>query len=493
MQQHGLSIKIKNVSINNKLEFKKLYVIVKSDKDDPLFTPSPAHYNIQDLSNKTPAWKISETKRNLVEIKTITPGSGKYEYKSFIGEGPKYTIRPKYNLDGITEGKRSSKAYRKSLVPGPGTYNPSDNTHGPYYTIGLKRESNMKGKRASIPGVGEYNLVKDEDLKVPCYIMSKEKRTNLNMNHSALNYPGPNKYKYDLEGASSKAPKWTFSKSERFGKLKPKSALVRSSSMPGPGSYKIQYFIGNDGPIYSFGKEKFSHADALDVAMTKKTMNFPSPTTYNKNIRYIPNSPIITMSKLERKELMKDKSAINFPGPGHYHPNKYNDSVMKQFPIWSLYKSERDENKQGLNTKKDRIITPGPGHYNINHGQMPNGPMYSMGKKLIKKKKSIIPGPGKYNSVEVHFPCEPKYSIGKEKKCEDSNKQAIKDGFPGPGKYEVKDNLFPKGIHFTKDKRVKEKKIATPGPGQYRIPCAFDYINDYTRSKGTFDPTFKSV
>ena len=124
---------------------------------------------------------------------------------------------------------------------------------------------------------------------------------------------------------------------------------------------------------------------------------------------------------------------------------------------------------------------------------MPNGPMYTMGKKLLKKKKSIVPGPGKYDSVEVHFPCEPKYSIGKEKKCEDSNKQAIKDGFPGPGKYEVKDNLFTNGINFTKDKRVKEKKIVTPGPGQYRIPCAFDYINDYTRSKGTFDPTFKYV
>ena len=26
------------------------------------------------------------------------------------------------------------------------------------------------------------------------------------MNHSALNYPGPNKYKYDFDGASSKAP-----------------------------------------------------------------------------------------------------------------------------------------------------------------------------------------------------------------------------------------------------------------------------------------------
>ena len=54
---------------------------------------------------------MSETKRNLTEIKSETPGSGKYEYKTFIGEGPKYSMRPKYDKDGITEGKRSIKAY----------------------------------------------------------------------------------------------------------------------------------------------------------------------------------------------------------------------------------------------------------------------------------------------------------------------------------------------------------------------------------------------
>ena len=414
-------------------------------------------------------------------------------------------MRPKYNLDGITEGKRNSKAFKKTGVPGPGHYNPLDNTHGPKYTIGLKRgQKEIKGFiRQSVPGVGTYNLIKDEDFKVPCYIMGKEIRKNLNMNHSALKYPGPNKYKYNLEGASSKAPKWTFSKSVRFGKSKPKSALVRSSSMPGPGSYKTQYFIGNDGPIYSFPKEKFSHCDAVDVAMEKKTINYPSPTTYNTNIRYIQNSPIITMAKSKRKDLNTDKSSLNFPGPAHYHPNKYNASVMKQFPIWSLYKSERDESLQGKSKKKERIFTPGPGHYNINHGRIPNGPLYSMGRKLKRTKSALTPGPGQYDSINVHFPCEPKYSMGKEKRCEDDNKKSDKDNkdnknkklvFPGPGQYNVKDdNLFTKGTIFTRDKRSAEKKFITPGPGQYKIPTAFDYINEYTRSKGVFDPTFKYV
>ena len=400
-------------------------------------------------------------------------------------------MRPKFTIDGLTEGKRSAKAYKKTVVPGPGHYNPLDNTHGPKYTIGLKRQPKKSMKKKGVPGVGSYNLIRDEDYKIPCYIVSKEKRKNLNMNHSALNYPAPNKYIYDLEGASSKAPKWTFSKSERFGKTK--SAMVRNNSMPGPGSYQSQCFIGHDGPNYSFPKEKFNHADAVDVAMQKKTLNYPSPTTYNSNIRYVTNTPIITFSKLTRKDVSSDKSAPNYPGPADYRPNKYNSSVMKQFPVWSIYKSERDENSHKLKSrKKDRIITPGPGQYNIKNGQMPNGPHYTMGKRLKRNKSMIVPGPGDYKAVDVHLPCEPKYSIGKEKKCE-NNKQAIKDGYPGPDKYNVKDNLFTKGVNFTKDKRVKDKKYITPGPGQYRIPTAFDYINEYTRSKGAFDPTFKYV
>ena len=42
-------------------------------------------------------------------------------------------MRPKYDLDGVTQGKRHSKAYKKSSVPGPGKYNQLNNnsTSGP--------------------------------------------------------------------------------------------------------------------------------------------------------------------------------------------------------------------------------------------------------------------------------------------------------------------------------------------------------------------------
>ena len=458
---------------------------------------------MRDTSGKSPAWVIGKTQRKLTEIKSTTPGSGQYQYKTFIGEGPKYSMRPKYDIDGVTQGKRNSKAQKKTTVPGPGKYDPLDNTTAPKYTIGIRRsfsttQMKKKNKKYETPGVGKYDLRKDGDLIVPCYVMSKEKRNNLTINHSALNYPAPNKYTYDLNGASSQGPLYSFPKAERFGSSKrkskkPKSAFVRSSSVPGPGAYEHQKFIGFEGPVYSFPKDKFNHADAVDEAISNKTINYPSPTTYQTSTRYIPNSPIITMSKLERKNISTDKGAESFPGPGYYHPNKYNSSVMKHFPVWSMYKTERDESKNGHSKKKERITTPGPGYYNLNQGRIPGGPVYSLAKKLKGKKLPDYPGPGNYSAVNVHYPSEPKFSMGKEKKLEENEKQAIKDGYPGPGAYNVKDNLFSKSVNFTRDKKFRDKKFITPGPGQYKIPTAFDYINDYTRSKGTFDPTFKYV
>ena len=94
-------------------------------------------------------------------------------------------MRPKYDLDGITEGKRNSKAYKKSNVPGPGHYNPLDNTHGPRYTISAKYRSNRKkgDNTYNVPGVGSYNLLypqkKIEQIKVP-FLNGAKKWSNKN-------------------------------------------------------------------------------------------------------------------------------------------------------------------------------------------------------------------------------------------------------------------------------------------------------------------------
>ncbi len=199
------------------------------------------------------------------------------------------------------------------------------------------------------------------------------------------------------------------------------------------------------------------------------------------------------MSKLSRKEIGSDKFALANPGPEKYHPDKYVSSTMHKFPKWTMSKANRDEDAKVPGSKKQRIITPGPDQYHIRNGNLPEGPKYSMGHKLEKKSKVTTPGPSDYNiNTTQKYPCEPSWTIGKEKKG-DPQKDAIKNAFPGPDKYVVNDNKFTDGITIPKDVRYKNPKFITPAPGQYKIPTSFDNINEYTRSKGIFDPTFKYV
>ena len=323
--------------------------------------------------------------------------------------------------------------------------------------------------------------------------MDKEKRKNLNLNEQALKYPGPNKYIYDINRQASKTPKWTFSKAERFKRKKPKSAYVRRLNVPGPGSYQHQTFMGKEGPHYTFSKNKYNHSDAADESMFKKTVNYPAPGTYGPKFIYESDTPVYSMSKLERKKIGSDKYLLSCPAPDQYNPNKNVSSTMRQFPIWTMSKSNRDENEKVKGSKKVRVQTPGPGHYHTKYGDIPNGPQYSMAKKLTKKKKEERPGPGKYEVVISHLPSEPKFTFGKEKRKNEKIEQAIKDGYPGPTNYTIKDSQFNDVGHFTRDKKYKENKFVVPGPGQYRIPTAFDYIADYERQKGNFNPLFKYV
>ena len=401
-------------------------------------------------------------------------------------------MRQKFDENGCLEDKRNPNAKEKTKVPGPGQYDPKDSTGTPKYTIGEKHyPKEIKGLfKLNVPGVGKYELAKD--FNAPCYKMGLEKRINLEINHSALKNPGPDKY--NTEGIASTTPKWTFSKTERFGNRKPKSAFVRRLNVPGPGSYKTETFMGKEGPHYTFNKDIYNHTDAIDESMFKKTMKYPSPHSYFLNRIYVPDTPIYTMSKLKREEANNnDKYLLTTPGPQKYYPNKYVSSTMKHFPKWTVGKADDEKNK-GKNKKIKRVQTPGPGHYNIKNGNLPNGPKYSMGQKFKKKKKELVlPGPGKYEVVSVHFPTEPKFSFGKEERKDDKLKTTIKDDYPGPNKYKQGDSKFNNVGNFGKDKRYKEQKFVTPGPGTYKIPTAFDYIADYTRQSGNFNPIFKYV
>ena len=458
-------------------------------------TYTPNSINVE---ARAPSWKIPTSKRELTSIKNKNPGSGKYEYHSFIGEGPHYSIRPKYDLDGITEGKRNSKAYKKSNVPGPGHYNPLDNTHGPRYTISAKyRSKRKKGDNSyNVPGVGSYNL-RNDNLNVPSTKFDKENRINGNLNHSSLGYPGPGRYKNDMKGMSTNGPKWTFSKSERLlpnkedPDNKTKKVKRERPQTPGPGSYAHRTYIGKEGPQYHFPKEKLNHGDAVDAAMEKKTADYPAPGQYQRDIRYRPDSAQYTIPKGTRSGRKNDnKNVSNYPAPDKYNPNHEMSSKHSQAPIYSVGKSKR-EDESNTESKVKRPITPGPGHYNVNQGTFPQGPRYTMSAKYKNKKGDNYPGPGTYSFYEEPLPKEVSYDMEKLKK---KIKFIKKDNFPGPGTYNVPDvNLTKTYITFPKDKKLKGNLFNTPGPGAYKIPTAFDYISNMSREKGVWDPNFRYV
>ena len=463
-------------------------IIVLQSKDDILFTPSPDQYNIKDISVKSPTWSINQPYH---KKKEKFQGIFNYKLKAYFGiEGPKYTFRPKYDVDGITEGKRIPGSPKKTILPGPGYYEIKDSKNSPVYSFSenIDKKKIFKKEGNKTPGVGAYNLIKESEWRIPCYIFGKEIRKNLIINEESLKYnKGKSKMRLDIDDINStKSPKWTFYKNDRFN-IKPKSAQIIKLAMPGPGAYPYQTFIGK-GPKFTFMKEKNNHTDPDDN--TKKTLDFPGPTTYYKNIHYSPSGPLFTISKLKRKEINNDKYILSLPDPYTYNPDKTRTSSWHRFPVWTWCKIEKNKKI------KDKLKTLGPGQYEykIDIGV---GPKYTFGKRLKKLKKLKIPGPGAYN-IKRDVVNSPKYTIGL-KLDEEKKNSKIKNKNNAPLILNIPSDIVNnKGFSFPKAERDQKKSknknnFIYPGPGDYKIPTSFDNISSLTRGNGFFDPRFQYV
>lgn len=457
---------------------------MQHEKSDSLLTPSPVNYDIKDISGKSPAWVISKARRRPLNFESYTKNCGFYKYKSFIGEGPKYTISKKYSKEEILANKRNKN--EEKPTPGPGSYNIKSDLGGPKYTIGLKRVTKSLSQSNIIPGVGSYNLRKEESLVVPSYRFDSEKRNNLEMNTVNKNFPGPGNYK-EVTALETKGFKYTFPQQGRFTKIKPRNAKMVRLKVPGPGSYNIRFLIGNEGPKYTFNKVKYSHSDEIDENMKTRT-NYPSPGTYLKKIEYVPDTPKYTIPKFDKSKIKKRNPG---PGPFEYNPNIETNSVFKKVTNVIISKASRDENEV-KNPKYKKIIIPGPGQYDIKNGEFPQGPSYTIPHLMRKIKIKVEPGPADYNANENHRSKEPSYTIGKGPR-DDFIRGLKKDNYPGPGAYNtIEHNSSPK-YTFPKDNINAHKKFVVPGPGFYKIPTAFDFVNDMARNTGSFDPNFKYV
>lgn len=410
------------------------------------------------------------------------PNPGTYEYKSFIGEGPKYTMKQKYDNDlGQVKSKRHQNAPRIPDTPGPGSYEIIDKETGPKYT--MRKKYKILNKKGVIPPVGKYNLRADDMTSVGNgYLQRKEERTNLSINKQALAYPGPGAYNPG-DSLSSTGPKFSFSKSER-GKVS------KRAYTPGPGTYAHKEYTGREGVEPTFAKEVYKRYE-----VNKN----PAPGQYFENNSYLPDSACYSFPRNGLDEgfkqagptgntsfdIRKTRRELHTPGPEKYDPNAFVSSTRRQYPSWKLGTSSRFEVSKSSNEI-------GPGSYSVSNGQLPEGLKYSMGAKLKAKEKFNFPGPGKYEIVVANRPSEPKYSIGKEQR-EDDLKRIKKDKFPGPGSYTYKDSELTKTISFPKDARYRKQKEDKLGPGSYKIPCRFNDISMFTREHGNWNPIFKVV
>ena len=292
---------------------------------------------------------------------------------------------------------------------------------------------------------------------------------------------------------TTRSPRWTFSETTRFFPKKndddkTKLKIKQRPITPGPGHYKMSTFMGKEGPSFSFSKDKYNHSDAVDEAEKKKPQG-PDPGVYY-DIRYRPDTPLYTHGKRRGEIVSKFKKSL--PPPGSYNPKYDYLSTNKTMPYWGFGPKSEKSNSSSKEKKIVKIEFPGPGSYKYNNGTFPEGPKFTMGNIIKKRKGDNYPGPGTYETIIAHLPTESSYSMGKKYENEHI-KQVLKDNYPGPGSYKIKDVDMTKEITFPKDDKNKKKKFDLPGPGFYKIPTAFDYINDYTREKGSWNPTFRYV
>ena len=490
----GVFQKVKNV-INYNLF---IFYIVKEDKDDKLFTPSPTQYEIK-LKPGSPRWTINGVKRKSIIKKPKTPGCGRYEYKTYIGEGPKYSFGKIHPNENNKEKEHEEKKgiYKKFEVPGPGFYTIEDKNKGPRYSMysrnhdSKKKLRKIKTSKFEVPGVGKYELRKEIDADSQGFKFSQSLRNNLILNESALKYPEPGKYDIDFKNICTTTPSWSFNREPRFPYMKTENPKVKMDRYPGPGSYSTREYIGTEGPFYTFSKLAEAH-ELLDKDEIKKSKEFPSVGKYIKDIKYVSDYPFYTISnRFTSKKENNDKEPTATPGP-KYNPNKEASSTLTKSPEWSwaLSKVPRDEDSPKKNSKKK--VTPGPGEYNYKGDNIPQGPKFTMRKLLKGIKIKDFPGPGEYNLRKDKKELNMGYTIGKGTRGEDL-RLIEKEDFPGPGRYTIKDVDLVKCFTFSKSKKLAQKKDSFPGPGSYKIPTSFNFISNMTREKGAYNPSFKYI
>ena len=431
------------------------------EKTDILTNPGPGNYAPKSY-REGPTWRIGSALR-ISKNKNNNPGPGQYNIPTKLFNGPKYSMATKSGAFDPT---------KNSFAPGPGQYNitTKNRPSSAKYTM---RAKPIDRNSEITPGPGNYNIRSEKELQVPSYKFGHDKKRGLEYDNARY-VPGPGNYEYNADILHEKHPKFSFGKETRGDS--------KGYKTPGPGQYEYKNYIGKEGPKITMSAKfnsRFQEGDRRYV---------PGPGQYDETNtnKYKNKNPSYRIGTAKRRGLY---NSVDNPGPGQYAPDKYTNTVRTKTPSWKIGTGKRPDLNPGDKS------TPGVGNYNISKNIGTGGPKYTIvGKGNAGDLGNKNPGPGQYENSNAIYRKNPSWKIGTSQR-DDELKRVKREGVPGPGNYEFDDRTkynAPK-YKFGSEKRGNIQKSDTPGPGQYRIPCSFDDINDYTREQGNFDAKFRYV
>ncbi|MCQ2816452.1 MAG: hypothetical protein MJ252_04210 [archaeon] len=278
------------------------------------------------------------------------------------------------------------------------------------------------------------------------------------------------------------------SNTPKYGFLKDKKLKGPKSDTPGVGKYNITTNKSfGQGPKFSeYQKDK--ETDIGEKVRKTKRKATPGPGKYDSKLDIVkPRTIAPKFSKL-KKDINYDNKR---PGVGQYNTESNKDFGKGEKNKFTISKSQRsklvDESKTSSSAKnKNDIKALEPGKYDIK-SSIGSGRKALLRGKPKELPRCKTPGPGSYRYEDAKMRTlkkSPSYGIGIGNKTNIIRKD--NKAYPGPGKYtlregfDVSDKGKIKANTFAKDKRMKEIRFKTPGPGHYKLPCSFGYTAPYS-------------
>jgi hypothetical protein len=367
-------------------------------------------------------------------------GPGKYDIKSLIGEGPKYSFSPRLHSDEASPAggspRRSSagkggaagssggeipKQYSMALtpssprcslhgrtrasgtagssaaVPGPGHYATASTLDKRGITLSSRFDTMRSSEAADVPGPGQYTVPRFGDkvpLPKPPHIPHASPRVD--------DRPGPGAYEVHGTIAERVSPRQRISSDALFGaRVHPPEGC---SVAPGPGTY-----LPENGTF----TEQLRHGKGVSMGSRNNPSGElesiypkPGPCEYN-----IPGTFEYDGKKGFSLHSRREEPApkLKVPGPGQYHPGGSVAETIMQSHQGTRFNGGKPFQK-GTEPKAPKIDgMPGPGAYAPDRSLIsPRVKGFAFNSRGSGKHDNpfvdwaVAPGPGTYNPKEIH-------------------------------------------------------------------------------------------